>query len=65
MLQMLGLVSISPNEDTNRFSSWWVKAIKGLVKEAKKGHNSHFILVVWEIWKLGMILFSTWLVLML
>lgn len=45
------LISISPSEDTNCFSSWWSKAVRAVDKESNKRLNSLIILVAWEIWK--------------
>ena len=47
----LGLPILAPQPDGRRFSGWWSEAISRAPKELKKGLNSLFILVAWELWK--------------
>ena len=51
ILQKLGLASVAPQPTSNKFSSWWCQAVKGVPKGYRKGINSLIILVSWEIWK--------------
>jgi hypothetical protein len=45
-------MAISPQPNSNRFSSWYCQSVKFVPEEIRKGFNSLIILVAWEIWKL-------------
>jgi hypothetical protein len=51
ILEKIGRAVTAPQPSSTHFSNWWFKAIQNVPKEEKKGLNSLFILVAWEIWK--------------
>jgi hypothetical protein len=42
--------AITPQPSTSRFSSWWCKAMKEVLKEGQERAYYLIILVAWKIW---------------
>ena len=51
ILRSLNFASLAPLAADTRFFTWWARYISLTPKEARKGLNTLFILVAWEIWK--------------
>lgn len=51
ILRSLSFATLAPRAADTRFFTWWARSISLAPKEARKGLNSLFTLVAWEIWK--------------
>ncbi|WVZ70614.1 hypothetical protein U9M48_019263 [Paspalum notatum var. saurae] len=51
VLRMLRLDMVPRATSSSRFGSWWSKTSAVVPKDLRKGFNSLFILVTWEVWK--------------
>ncbi|WVZ63856.1 LOW QUALITY PROTEIN: hypothetical protein U9M48_013454 [Paspalum notatum var. saurae] len=51
VLRRLQLTALKPLNPSCKFFSWWSQSSKALPKDLRKGFNTLFILVSWEIWK--------------
>ncbi|WVZ58587.1 hypothetical protein U9M48_008845, partial [Paspalum notatum var. saurae] len=45
------LAPLEPSVADTRFFSWWARSSAMVLKEERKGFNTLFILVTWELWK--------------